>query len=135
MERKKKVKQSIYITSSLWEDCEKYLKTANCRSKSEYVENAVKFYNGYFAQNQNVDYISNVVTSTLRSTVHESEERINRMLFKMAVELSVAMNVVASTVDVPKVEIERLRGDCVKIIKRLNGTMTYDMASDWQRGE
>lgn len=44
------------------------------------------------------------------------------------------MNVVASMQDIDKVSLERLRGECVKEVKWLNGFFSFDDAVDWQKG-
>lgn len=66
--------------------------------------------------------------------VAESDNRICRLLFKMAVELAVTMNVVAANSDIDDVSLERLKGECVKEVKRLNGNFTFRDANDWQKG-
>ena len=55
------------------------------------------------------------------------------MLFKMAVELAVTMNVVAATNDIDEISLSRLRGECIDEIKRLNGTISFEDAARWQR--
>ena len=57
-----------------------------------------------------------------------------RRVFKLAVELAVTMNVVAASQNIDKVSLERLRGECVKEVKRMNGSFTFDDAYDWQKG-
>lgn len=74
------------------------------------------------------------MTSTLKSIVAESDNRQNRMIFKLAVEMAMMMNVVASTQDIDKVTLQRLRGECVKEVKRLNGSFSFDDAVEWQNG-
>lgn len=56
------------------------------------------------------------------------------MLFKIAVELAVLQNVVAATNEIDEVALNRLRGECVKEVKRLNGSLSFTDAIDWQKG-
>ena len=72
--------------------------------------------------------------SSMKSIVAESDNRICRLLFKMAVELAVTMNVVAANSDIDDITLERLKGECVKEVKRLNGNFTFRDANDWQKG-
>lgn len=64
----------------------------------------------------------------------ESDNKQNRMLFKLAVEMSVMMNLMAATQNIDKISLERLRGECVKEVKRLNGAFSFEDALDWQKG-
>ena len=58
---------------------------------------------------------------------------MRRMMFKIAVELAVMQNVVAATNEIDEVTLNRLRGECVKEVKRLNGSLSFDEALDWQK--
>jgi len=88
----------------------------------------------YLSAEDNKTYLPNIVTSTLKSIVAESDHRQNRMIFKLAVELAVMMNVVAANNNIDPVLLERLRGECVKEVKRLNGSFSFDDAVSWQKG-
>ena len=113
---------------------EELMKEDNCSSQSEFIEKAILFYAGYLSTEKNVDYLPNVVTSTLKSIVAESDNKQNRMLFKLAVEMAVMMNLMAAHHDVDKIALERLRGECVNEVKRLNGSFSFEDALDWQKG-
>lgn len=106
----------------------------NCESKSEFIEKAVNFYIGYLTSEDKKSYLPNVVTSTLKSIVAESDNRQNRMLFKLAVEIAIMQNLVASSQDIDRLALERLRGECVKEVKRLNGNFSFEDAVYWQKG-
>lgn len=106
----------------------------NCESKSEFIEKAVNFYIGYLTSEDKKSYLPNVVTSTLKSIVAESDNRQNRMLFKLAVEIAIMQNLVASSQDIDRLALERLRGECVKEVKRLNGGFSFEDALNWQKG-
>jgi hypothetical protein len=109
-------------------------KSDNCKRKSEYIEKAIIFYSGFLSSNKNSDYLPNVVTSTVKAAIEGTEDRLARILFKLAVELAVTMNVVAYTNDIPKETLSRVRGECVDEVKRLNGTFSFDDAYNWQNG-
>ena len=106
----------------------------NCESKSEFIEKAVNFYIGYLTSEDKKSYLPSVVTSTLKSIVAESDNRQNRMLFKLAVEIAIMQNLVASSQDIDRLALERLRGECVKEVKRLNGNFSFEDAVYWQKG-
>ena len=105
----------------------------NCKSKSEFIEKAVRFYAGYLSTQNAREYLPNVVISTLKSIIAESDNRQNRMMFKLAVEIAIMQNLVALQQDIDPLSLERLRGDCVKEVKRLNGSFSFEDALDWQK--
>lgn len=75
-----------------------------------------------------------ILTSTLKGIVDESTNKISRTLFKMAVEQAISMNVIASMCNISPVQLEQLRGSCVKQVKQSNGAYTFDDAYKWQKG-
>jgi len=69
----------------------------------------------------------------MRSIAAESDNRQNRMLFKLAVELAMLENLFAAFHEVDTDSLERLRGECVKEVKRLNGSFSMNDAVEWQK--
>lgn len=106
----------------------------NCESKSEFIEKAVNFYIGYLISEDNKSFLPSIVTSTLKSIVAESDNRTSRILFKIAVELAILQNIVAATNEIDDVSLKRLRGECVKEVTCLKGSLDFDDALDWQKG-
>lgn len=129
-----KKKFALWMYPDTLEKVGKIYQKDNCDSRSEFIEKAVNFYIGYLTSEDKDGYLPSVVTSTLKAIVAESDNRTSRMLFKIAVELAVLQNVVAATNEIDEVALNRLRGECVKEVKRLNGSLSFADAIDWQKG-
>lgn len=129
-----KKKFALWMYPDTLEKVGKIYQQDNCDSRSEFIEKAVNFYIGYLISEDKDGYLPSVVTSTLKAIVAESDNRTSRMLFKIAVELAVLQNVVAATNEIDEVALNRLRGECVKEVKRLNGSLSFADAIDWQKG-
>jgi hypothetical protein len=56
-------------------------------------------------------------------------------MFKLAVEMSMMMNVVAAGADLDDIGLKRLRGKCVDDVKRSIGAVNFDEVLRFQRGE
>ncbi len=123
-----------WLRPSTIELMDRLYQSDNCRSRSEFIEKAILFYAGYLSGNDTHSYLPNVIISTLKSIVAESDNRQNRMLFKLAVEIAILQNLVAADLEVDPASLERLRGECVKEVKRLNGAFSFEDAYDWQKG-
>ena len=54
---------------------------------SEFIEKAILFYIGYLSQQDNLNYISPMITETVKAQINGTEQRLARLLFKVAVEL------------------------------------------------
>ena len=124
----------FWVKPSTLELVGRYMEEDNCSSQSEFIEKAVLFYTGYLSAKENKTYLPNIVTSTLKGIVAESDSKQGRLLFKLAVEMAVMMNLMAADREIDRTALERLRGECVKEVKRLNGSFSFEDALDWQQG-
>lgn len=131
---KDKRKFALWLYPETLEKIKRLYTEDDCRSKSEFIEKAVQFYIDHLTAADDHSMLPNAMLSSMKSIVAESDNRLSRLLFKLAVELAVTMNVVAANSDIDDVSLERLKGECVKEVKRLNGNFTFRDANDWQKG-
>ena len=106
----------------------------NCQTQNEFIEKAIRFYAGYVSGQDACEFLPAALTDALRSTVRDSENRTCRLLFKLAVELDMVMNVLAAGMEIPQEDLDRLRGRCVREVKSTNGSVTLKDAVDYQKG-
>ena len=128
-----KRKFALWIRESTLEKVRQWFSSDNCTSQSEFIEKAVLFYIGYLAAENAGDYLPRMVLSTLKGMLNESDNRISRILFKLAVEQAISMNVIAATCNVSPEQLERLRTTCVNAVKRSNGSYSFNDAYDLQK--
>ena len=107
----------------------------NCRSKSEFIEKAVKFYLGYLKQEKNVNYLSPRITSSVEAVIHGSEQRLSRNLFKIAVELGKISHTLAAANDVDEDTLHELHSMCVDEVRHINGCINFENAVRFQNDE
>ena len=108
-------------------------KKANCRSQSEFIEKAIQYYAGRINAEDDVSYLPNAFLSNMKGIVAENTTRQNRILFKLAVEMAMMMNILASMQDIDPITLQRLRGECVHEVKLLNGNFSFEDAVEWQK--
>lgn len=84
--------------------------------------------------NSSESFFSPVVEGTIKRILKKSDDRMCRLIFKLAVELAITMNIVAVNSGVDKEILKSLRGECIKEVKKTNGIFTFDEADDWQKG-
>ena len=108
---------------------------ANCRSQNEFVETALRFYCDYQMASDCTTILPPIYLSALRGTVQNTENQICRLLFKLAVEADMMMNVLAYGMEISDDTLRDLRGHCVQNVKKTNGSVTLDDAVRFQNGE
>ncbi len=129
-----KTRIPVWLYPSTLEVTDRAAETANCKSRSEFLEKAALFYAGYVSGQDACEFLPPALTTAMRGIVHDSENRICRLLFKQAVELDMVMNVLAAGMEIPQEDLERLRSRCVRDVKQTNGTVTLKDAVEYQRG-
>jgi len=130
-----KQKFALWTYPETQEMVQKMYKENNCKSRSEFIEKAVRFYCGYLSAKNALEFLPTAITSAVSGAVQSSENRIARLLFKLAVEMGMMMNVVAAGADVDDVSLGRLRGKCVEDVKKSIGAVNFDEVLRFQRGE
>ena len=128
-----KRKFALWIRPSLLEEVDSLYKSDNCASRSEFMEKALRFYMGYLSSQENQDYLSDVIPSTVKGIVDESSNRMGRLLFKLTVERAVTSNILAAVCEVDHQELKRLRNQCIQQIRKTNGMISFDEALRWQK--
>ena len=120
-----KTRIPLWLYPSTLEAVDRAMARDNCKSRSEFIENAIRFYAGYLSGEDAVQFLPAALVSALRATVENSESRIARLLFKLTVELSMMMNVLAAGLEIDSSQLDALRWRCVQEVKKTNGTITF----------
>ena len=131
---KDKDKFTLWLYPETLEKINDIYRKDNCVSRSEFIEKAIRFYIGYLTAEDPSDFLPNMFLSNMSSIISESDNRQNKLIFKLAVEMAVMMNLMAWQFDIDEQSLIRLRGECVKEVKRLNGNFSFDDAVKWQKG-
>ena len=128
MPTEKKIRIPLWIYPKTKKMVEEMFPNYNCKSASEFIENAIKFYAGYLKQQGNVNYLAPIITDSVNGIVLGSERRLNRNLFKIAVELGKLSHMMAAVNDVDDETLKDLHAMCVNEVRRINGTIDFDDA-------
>ena len=108
---------------------------ANCRSQNEFVEKALLHYYAYLQSGEVANILSPMLVSAFRGTVQDSENRTARLLFKLAVEINMMMNVLAAGMEISEEDLRQLRARCVREVKQTNGNISLKDAVKYQKGQ
>ena len=128
-----KVKFALWAYPQTMKDVETHYKGDNCRSQSEIIEKSIRFYVGYLDEEKSVDYISPLITETVKSTIKGTEQRLSRLLFKVAVELGKLSHMTAAVNEVDDETLKSLHIMCVNEVRKINGIISYENATEYQR--
>ena len=128
-----KVKFELWVYPQTMKDVGVHFKSDNCKSQSEFIEKAIRFYIGYLDEEKSVNYISPMITETVKAQIKGTEQRLARLLFKVAVELGKLSHMLAAVNDVDDETLRQLHIMCVNEVRKINGIIDYEDAVEYQR--
>ena len=130
---KDKRKFALWLYPDTLEKIKQHYTEDDCRSKSEFIEKAVRFYMGYLGTEDTSEYLSDALVATLRGIIADSTNRTNGILFKCAVEQGIMAHTIAAHFRDTMEDRRALRGYVVDEVKRTNGQIRFEDAQDVQR--
>ena len=127
-----KTRMAVYFQPETIKKIEQEYREDNCASKTEFIEKAVKFYIGYLNEEDNINYLSPMITETVKAQIKGTEQRLARLLFKVAVELGKLSHMTAALNEVDDDTLNSLHAMCVNEVRKINGIIDYEDAAEYQ---
>lgn len=134
-EEKSKVRKAFYIEEDILEQVDSLLQQADVKSRNEFLNQALKFYIGYLTSAKIENYMLSSISSVMHATVKDSENRMARAMFKLAVETSKLANVIAYSQEIDEESMGKLHVRCMEEVKRINGAVKFEDAYEYQKTE
>ena len=104
---------------------ESWYQRDDCGSRNEFVVKAVNFYADYLAGLEN-SILPAAIQSAIDGRLGLFEDRMAKLLYKVAVEMDMGMNAVLDCVQVDDDYLRRRRADSVRSVKATNGLLTFE---------
>ena len=92
-------------------------------SRNEFVREAVEFYLEWLNRESSEKFLTPALESVVEAKLRDTEERLARILFKMAVDQNVLAYAVVTDAYYDKVDVESMRLQAVNELKTTNGTL------------
>lgn len=128
-----KTRHTVWLPENIWDKVERHYQTDNCSTKNEYIEKAIRFYTGYLNAQSASDYLPRLLSQMLEAKLDGLGDRIGRLLFKLTVEESMMMHIIACDTDIDLPTLDKLRGRCVMDAKRTNGQISFNEILKFQK--
>lgn len=135
MAESKNKKITVRLTDGILRKCESAMALSGCGVRNDFITRAIDFYAGYISMQKNVDFMAQVIVESVSGTVKSSENRLARLLFKIAVEMAKLEQMLATINDMDEETLRRLHIRCVNDVKKINGIISMEDAVKFQRGE
>ena len=100
-------------------------------SRSALVREAVDYYLGYLAQAENVNYLSPLITQSIKLTLARFEDNLSEMLFKLAVEITKSNILTAYNSELNDEALDYLNRVSKRIVAENNGAIDLEKSQDY----
>ena len=127
-----KTKVSCYFMPHTLAEVDHIYKSDNCSTRTEFIEKAVRFYLDYLNEESGVNYISPMITETVKAEIKGTEQQLARLLFKVAVELGKLSHMLAAVNEIDEETLRDLHTMCINEVRKINGIINYEDAVDYQ---
>ncbi len=112
------------------------LNKANCLSRNEFIEKSINFYSGYLNSQENIEFINEIITNTIKYQIDVLDESLSSLLFKLTVELNMTMSVLALHFDIDDKTLEILRKQSIKQVQESIGKVNLnDILNEFKEKE
>ncbi|MDE8037452.1 hypothetical protein PT088_08165 [Erysipelothrix rhusiopathiae] len=115
--------------------CDDNLDISNASSRNDFIEQAILFYVGYLHKDDNTDYLNPIIDQTINNKINLLEEQLSAVLFKLSVELSILMNIVAANNTIDSNTLNALRKKCTNDVRASIGKVDFEDVIKYQSQE
>ncbi|WP_199229061.1 hypothetical protein [Sporanaerobacter acetigenes] len=129
-----KKRTAVWLYPETIERMDSLLEKDNCKSRSEFIDKALNFYMGYLLSEDTTGYLSKILISAMQGILKETENRNANNLFRLSVEMSMMMNILAAGLEISDEELRSLRGRCVQQVRKTRGKISMEEAIKFQQG-
>ena len=129
-----KKRTAVWLYPETIEKMDGLIERDNCKSRSEFIDKALNFYMGYLVSEDTTGYLSKILISAMQGILKETENRNANNLFRLSVEMSMMMNILAAGLEISDEELRSLRGRCVQQVKKTRGKVSMEEAIKFQQG-
>lgn len=132
-ETKNATRVGLYIDTDLLARCDATIPLTDARSRSEFVCDAIEHYIAVLTAKGNSKVLTPALESVIGGKIAGTEDRISRIIFKLAVEIAVQNHLTAGRYGFEDGYLEELRDYCAQEVASTNGRMNLaDIAKEYE---
>jgi len=134
LQNKAKSRTAVWLYPETMKRMDEMLEKDNVKNRSEFIEKALQFYMNYLNSEGSTEYLSKVIVAAMQGLLRETESRHSGNLFRLSVEMSMMMNILAAGLEISDEVLRKPRGRCVNEVKKTKGKISIEEALKFQHG-
>lgn len=113
----------ISLPEEVIELADRSIKTADCRSRNEFIEAAIRFYSEYLALEDSSTIVPIHLQNAIKHAVDLAEQRTSKILFKNAVAVSMLTEALTNYLEYNRFDIDELEQTAFDRVRSYNGML------------
>ena len=113
----------VRMPAEMWAKCDEMTRKLGLESRNEYIRNAIEFYTEWNERTSTQKFLTPALESVIGAKVRDSENRIARVLYKMAVQQNAMTHVLATEYNWTPDELAKLYDTAEDDARGWNGTL------------
>ena len=118
--------RGVSLTEKQWERCDRLAEEQGKKSRNAFIREAIEFYCAWLEKEHIEKFLLPSLESVMSAKILNSEERLARMDFKMAVQIAMLTQMLMDYYQYSDEEIRALREGSVRQVKETNGSLRLD---------
>ena len=116
--------RGVSLTKQQWDRCDRLSEEYGRRSRNAFIREAVDFYCAWLEKEHIERFLLPALESVIGAKIRDSEERIRRLLFKLAVDQDFLAVLFSREFDgYDEDTLDEIRTDCIRTVSETNGTI------------
>ena len=134
MDKHKGKRIGLYISEELLDQCDAAVEKSDADSRSEFICDAIMHYIAVINMADNSRVLTPALESVIGNKIALTEDRINRIVFKLGVEVAMMNNILAATHNIDANNMDSLRRYCTEEVATIGGKYRFEDAVKYQQG-
>ena len=115
----------VSLTKKQWERCDKLTEEYNKKSRNAFIREAVDFYCAWLEKEHIEQFLLPSLESVMGAKILNSEERLARMDFKMAVQVAMLTQMLKDYCQYSDEDVQDLHESAVRQVMETNGSFRF----------
>ena len=124
----KMTSRGVSLEDYKWELYSEKAKKHGFKTRNDFIRAGVEFYLQWLERGDSETFLTPALEQVITAKLRDSENRMSRMLFKIAVEQNFLAHILASTTELQDYQIGKLYQDAIDEVRETNGSISIQDA-------
>lgn len=124
----KMTSRGVSLEDHKWELYSEKAKKHGFKTRNDFIRAGVEFYLQWLERGDSETFLTPALEQVITAKLRDSENRMSRILFKIAVEQNFLAHILASTTELQDYQIRKLYQDAIDEVRETNGSISVQDA-------